>query len=206
MLNMLAMAKDLIKKGQMLQDPELVQMGYNMLEEPPIINEVQIEQPKTYDYVCSYCGQPSTFDTPNRKKCLKCKKNRLTLIEEAKVKEPSINRRATADDFTKQIRGANKKDNRIRYNDKGEPDGMYTRTEGVGQITNMWSDDGVEGHDAEDDRIKKVAKVGPRNRAPIKMVDVVCENCKKSFTVHPLFVSGREVYTCDRCIARRSKG
>lgn len=208
MIDLLSMAKDLIKKGQALGDPELIQMGYNMLEEPPVVDEKNIEPPKKYEYVCSYCGQNITYDVPNRKKCPKCKKNRLTSVEEVESQpspEQPTHRRATAEDFTKQIRTTNKNSSRIRYNDKGEPDGMYTRTEGITHIINTWNDDGIEGHDEEDDRIKKIAKVGPRNRPPIQMVDAICSNCKKTFTVHPMFLSGREVYTCDRCIVRKGR-
>jgi len=55
-----------------------------------------------------------------------------------------------------------------------------------------------KGFENIDDNIERAE----RKRKPYKPVDVICSVCNKNLQVHPQFA--REIYTCDRCIGRRS--
>lgn len=203
MLDMLQNAKNLIAKGKSLGDPELIQMGMDLLEQYNPISEIEVPQPEP-KYHCENCGYEMSIDKVGRKKCPQCKKNKLSLLE-IEVKQPEIPHRATPDDFTTQIRTRDPQRDRTRYNEKGEPEGTYAKIEQIGRIVNVWKDDGIEGNDAENERLKANHKISPRNRPPATLVNVVCDSCKKSFNVHPIHVSSRERYLCDRCISRRSR-
>jgi len=51
------------------------------------------------------------------------------------------------------------------------------------------------------DKINDNVKPTSRNRKSYSEKNVVCNECGKSFNVHPMFV--RDNYVCDRCIGRR---
>ena len=181
-MNMLEMAKDLIDKGNELNDPELVSMGMAMLEKysdqplrgeqsnAVIVDEVQDIIEPYYD--CSSCGHTVPFDKPGRKKCPMCKKHTLILLEPLPkfITSAPSPKRVAANEFSTQIRQTNK--GRIRYNEEGQPDGMYSRTEQVEGVTNVWDDDKTEGFDAANELLKKFTKVTPRTRKPPKMVKI----------------------------------
>jgi len=223
-LNMIDMAKDLIAKGNQLNDPELVAMGMSMLDkyqDAPVPEYAVVSTPaESAKYVCGDCGHEMEYDKPGRKKCPACKKHRLKLVEpkpvEIKPTQEAIDKlggilngqkndthRATAEDFSVQIRKPNS--TRIRYDDNGEPVGQYTRTEQIEGVTNVWSDDMEEGFDAENERLKAVTKVSPRTRKAPRMVKAVCDVCHNEQTVHPIHVSGRARYVCDRCVRRQRR-
>ena len=70
MFDIVATAKELIAKGQKLNDNELIKMGYELLSK----NDPESNQPSEKIYRCTECGNTMDYDKPNRKKCLKCKK------------------------------------------------------------------------------------------------------------------------------------
>ena len=215
MQNMLELGKSLIVKGNELNDPELVSMGMSMLEKYKDDVPTDEQEENVFDplpiipekYVCTNCSYTFAVDKPGRKKCPECKKHTLQIISvattELRISEPKRSGRATADDFLVQIRETKK--SRIRYNEKGEEDGTYADTQQVEGISNVWKDDGEEGKDRANELLKEVMKISPRTRRPTKLMSVVCEECKKQSTVHPLHAGGRGRYLCDKCIKRRSK-
>ena len=233
-MNMLDMAKDLINKGNELGDSELVAMGMQMLEkyrdgEVPGLQDIVITEDVfeqgleeiPQKYVCTNCSYTFDVDKEGRKKCPKCKKHSLVIVPthtslgldtfEPKRNEmtgqikrkDNIRGRGTAEDFSTQIRQTNK--GRIRYNEEGQPDGMYSRTEQVESVTNVWDDDKTEGFDAANELLKKFTKVTPRTRKPPRMIKVVCNECKTQHDVHPIHAGGRGRYICDKCVKRRSR-
>ena len=228
MSQMIDMAKDLIAKGNALGDAELIAMGMQMLEkyqESPIPDFAVVSTPaESAKYVCGNCGHEMEYDKPGRKKCPECKKHRLKLHEPTPVlhkknldgmdalrklnESQDIDtldpRRATAEDFTMQIRKPNQ--SRIRYDDNGQPVGMYTRAEQIEGVTNIWRDDGAEcNDDPENEELKKITKVSPRTRKPPRMMKVVCDVCHGESMVHPLHAGGRARYVCDRCVRRQRR-
>jgi len=188
-------AKDLIQKGNDLGDMELIAMGTAMLKkysEPELINEPNIS---TERYVCTNCHHIMSVDKVGRKKCPVCKKHTLT-IETPKVSSS----RVSTNNFQTQIRKHD--ESRARYSDDGQPDGMYARTEAVSNIVNMWTDDGLERNDPENERLKAVTKISTRTRKPPRMVDVTCDICKKTEQMHPIHVSSRTRYVCTKCLRK----
>lgn len=223
MYNMIELAKQLIDKGNNLEDPELVAMGMSMLEKykrpedfelDDLLPEEEIEIPaakvveQIKQYVCSNCGTIIPYDKDGRKKCPECKKLALKIVEpikkSSKIITSDTTHRATADDFHTQIRQKVPR-SRIRYNDNGEVEGTYARTEQVEGITNVWQDERVEGFDEENEKLKALTKHSPRMRPPAKMIQVVCDECKTVHMEHPLHAGGRARYVCNKCIKRRSR-
>jgi len=101
MIDMLQNAKDLIQKGKVLGDPELIQMGMELLEqysptektlvrglgsEAPEPTTEAVEQLKEIiqqdpQYVCGNCGHTMPVDREGRKRCPECKKHKLSIQE-----------------------------------------------------------------------------------------------------------------------------
>lgn len=236
MLDMLQTAKDLIKKGEQLGDPELVAMGMTMLEkykEPAaevyddpedfdmddLLPEEEVELPtKEADvdiedqyYQCTNCGARMAYDKDGRRKCMSCKKLTLTLVTAEKPKLKKSKRqvsgqthRATAEDFHTQIRKKVPR-SRVRYNEEGEIEGTYTRTEQINGVTNVWQDDKTEAFDEQNEKLKQLTKRSPRMRPPAKLIKVVCDECKTVHMEHPLHAGGRARYVCNKCVKRRSR-
>lgn len=221
MIDMLQNAKDLIAKGKILGDPELVQMGMDLLEqysptektmarglgsEASVDEFAPIYEPAGPMYICNNCNYEMVFDKPGRKRCPECKKHKLILVEPTLeiVDSPLVNpNRVTEDDFRTQVRG--QKSDRVHYDDQGNPDGMIRRSEQVEGMTNIWEDDGVEEQDATNELLKKITKVTPRTRKPPKLVTLKCENCQTIEHVHPIHAVGKSRYLCSKCIRRRSQ-
>lgn len=192
MSDIIEKAKYLIKKGKELNDPELIQMGTDLLD-----NSLEKNEETTDTYKCSNCGYEMPYDKPDRKKCPKCKKHKLipNIVTQKDVKE--------TESFEKQIRNA--KDTRIRYDEDGKPAGKYTKTEQIEGVTNIWDDNLEDGKDEANELLKKFTQRSPRTRQPVKYIEVVCDNCKKTEKVHPLHAAGRARYLCHKCIGRRSQ-
>lgn len=209
MLDMIDMAKDLIAKGNSLGDSELVAMGMAMLEtykepdETPDYAVTVTDQAEAF-YRCTNCGNEIEYDKPGRKKCSQCKKHKLVLIEATAIEVSNNKARVATEEFFQQIRKP--KSTRIRYDDEGKPTGVYTRTEQVEGITNVWNDDDKsEGQDEQNERLKKLTKVSPRTRPPIQFKQMTCEICKNTYSIHPIHVGGRAQFVCDRCVRKRSR-
>jgi transposase-like protein len=191
MFEITEVAKDLIRRGQLNNDLELIKMGNDLLSQ----NSPKIDNKKVYK--CTECGHTMDYDRAGRKKCLKCKKNTLEITSpENKVEEPK-------NPFEFQVR--NKDKSRIRYDENGQPVGKYTKSVTVEGVTNVWNDNTEEGFDEENERLKQITKVSARTRQPTKLVDITCSECKVSYKVHPIHVSGRSKFICDKCIKRRSR-
>ena len=218
MLDMINLAKQIIDKGNELNDPELVAMGMAMLEkhqhpeteEVPEYAVTATEQEEAF-YRCTNCGNESPYDKPGRKKCSKCKKHTLKLVEAQPTKEgieklsKILNpKRAKAEDFVQQIRQP--KSSRVRYDDQGNVVGLYTRTEQIEGVTNVWTDeDKDEGQDEQNERLKRLTKKTPRTRPPVKFKKVTCEVCHNTYDIHPIHVGGRAQFVCDRCVRKRTR-
>lgn len=197
--NILKTAKDLIKKGTILNDPELIKMGNDLLENlVPTITP----QPTIYQYICSECGNSFPIDK-ERKRCPKCKKSSLKKIE---INSVVVNQSTKSNDtsqFHTQIRDMEK--SRTRFNERGEPDGMYRRSEPVTNVHNEWNDSKEDGHDKANELLKNFTKVSARTRQAPKQVKVVCSECKQDFYIHPIHRAGRTVFMCDLCIRRKRR-
>jgi predicted Zn-ribbon and HTH transcriptional regulator len=203
---MLENAKDLINKGKLLKDQELIEMGLNLLEQYSP-KEVSSPIEPTSFYVCENCGHNIEADKP-RKKCPACGKHKLILVEENREEsietEPELDR----DDLSTFITQTRKPENsRIRYDDNGEISGTYTKAEPVKNVINAWDDkDKEEGQDKANELLKQFTRISPRTRQPITMVNAKCDVCGKEEKVHPIHVhaaDGRKRYVCNRCVGRR---
>ena len=97
MIDMLQNAKDLIAKGKDLGDPELIQMGMELLEQysPTYADKEEVWEmpddnmgdghvppPIVADpfYVCSNCDHNMPVDKEGRKRCPECKKHKLQMV------------------------------------------------------------------------------------------------------------------------------
>jgi hypothetical protein len=230
MIDMVQNAKDLIAKGKLLKDPELIQMGMDLLEEyQPKYGDVKgtfADTKDTFDdlvtpepeYWCQNCGHTMPVDKEGRKRCPECKKHKLQIREpiDIKIKVPDVieefdqaqaaptnPNRVDMDQFRVQIRSP--ESGRIRYNENGEVDGIYTKTEQIEGVTNVWQDDGAEGNDPGNEQLKKFTQVSPRTRKAAKLVEAVCESCKKTERLHPLHTGARSRHLCGACIRKRSR-
>jgi Zn finger protein HypA/HybF involved in hydrogenase expression len=234
MIDMLKNAKDLIAKGKALGDPELVQMGMDLLEQySPTVEHipeipdvtVEIEVTEEPQYVCQNCGHTMPVDKEGRKRCPECKKHKLVLeqpalpevqrkpspeelltaFEEQQVQQRAPSTRADLEQFNMQIR--NRAHTRVHYDENGKPDGVIRRREQVdpSMMCNVWKDDGEEAQDPANELLKKFTKVSPRTRTPAKYIEVECENCHKTESVHPIHAGGRGRHLCTKCIQRRSQ-
>jgi Zn finger protein HypA/HybF involved in hydrogenase expression len=187
-------AKQLIEKGKKLGDPELVQMGLDMLD-----LDSPTEQVTADVHECSNCGHSFPFDKP-RKKCPKCGKHKLSVKQVAyEVSEPLVkevpDNRVNVEDFTIK-RKVNQ--DRTRYDEDGNPDGTFTRSEAIdlSNIRNEYVDDLSEC--AVDLDYKKITNITPRLSKPRNVkLDKTCESCNRPFKA-----IGKE-YKCNKCIMRR---
>lgn len=232
MIDILKNAKDLIAKGKTLGDPELVQMGMDLLEQYSPSEKLEVpdgyveptpEPEPEPQYVCENCGHTMPVDKEGRKRCPECKKHKLVIEQPAmpeKPKRPNPEELLVAfdeqqiqpapqpgrdvDQFHMQVRSVN--DSRIHYDENGNPDGIIRRREQVdpSMIHNIWSDDGEEEHDQANELLKKFTKVSPRTRPPAKKVEVSCEQCHKVEMLHPIHAGGRGRHICEKCIRRMS--
>ena len=225
MIDMIQNAKDLIQKGKDLNDPELIQMGMNLLEQyspsgqvdiVPVLNTETVpasdgienlkkinKGPQSKDrFLCENCGFEMEYDKP-RKRCPECKKHKLIIVRSIPEENAKPLNIPLVNQFSTQIR--NKPKQRLRVNEDGRVEGVYTRPEPVEGITNVWNDDLTEGMDEENERLKSLTKRSPRERPPFKKMEVKCENCGKIEKVHPLHAAGRARHLCIKCIGRGAK-
>ena len=205
-MNMIEIAKQLIEKGNELDDSQLVTMGYEMLEKysnapTSIVVAATESQSPARMYICDHCDYTFEYDKDGRKACPNCKKRGLRIWpEETEEDSPPAPKRVTAEDFSIQIRNQSK--TRVRYDDNGQPAGMYTKAEPVVRVKNEWEDDGMDRNDPINEKLKAVTTVSARTRKPTKLVTVVCDVCKREEQMHPLHVGGRARYVCSKCLRR----
>ena len=205
-MNMLEMAKQLISKGNELNDSQLVTMGYEMLEKysdapTSIVVAATESQSPARMYMCDHCDYTFPYDRDGRKACPNCKKRGLRIWpEDDELPVETTPSKTNVEDFQTQIR--NRAKTRIRYNENGEVEGMYTRTEQVNGVKNEWEDDGMDRNDPVNEKLKAITKVSARTRKPVKLVTVVCAMCKREEQMHPLHVGGRARYICSKCLRR----
>ena len=200
MIDMIQNAKDIINKGKALNDPELIQMGLELLEN----NKPSKPQPTEDMYVCTACQHKLPVDRLNRKQCPECKKHKLQIQQASSPPSvsPPISHRIDTEQFNTQVR--DKKQSRVRVVD-GVEEGVYTHTESIEGIANVWSDNQQEEQDDANEMLKKFTNVSPRTRRAPKMVEITCDNCHKTETMHPIHASGRSRHLCQKCIRRRSQ-
>ena len=159
-------------------------------------------------YICANCQHTFT-SSKERKRCPECKKHQLVkqnldvdLMDN--LEEPEPKPKNLTDQFTTQIR--QRSNSRVRYTETGKEEGVYTRSEPIEGVTNVWDDvDPEEGQDRDNEILKKFTKVSERTRKPVNMVEVKCDSCNRVERVHPIHVSGRSRHLCNKCVARRSK-
>jgi transposase-like protein len=220
MIDMLDNAKQLIAKGKTLGDPELVQMGMDLLEKySPTESELEEDIVFEDKYICSNCGHEMPVDKEGRKRCPECKKHKLELVKANNfVDVPEGKESAILDYFEKQNKTASTQQydefftqvrdrdaQRLHYDDQGNPDGLIRRREEVdpNQIRNDWVDNKTEEiDDPVNEILKKYTKRTPRTRASVKMVDVKCDRCGRHEKLHPIHVRGRSRYVCARCVSK----
>lgn len=90
---------------------------------------------------------------------------------------------------------------RVRYNDAGDVDGMYTRKEAISVTSNQFEDDRTIPTDKQNEALKSVTVHTPRNRPAPKKIPVTCHMCNRTEHVHAIHKGG-ELYKCSRCITR----
>lgn len=125
MTTMLEKAKDLIEKGEQLNDPEIVQMGYDLLQDA---------SPDLIEYKCQNC-EHELKSPKKRKKCPQCGKHKL--IE--KVNESQQETKNTFQQFNKQIRDP--KNKKYIYDDNGNVVGKRASKKEYEGFENLWKDD-----------------------------------------------------------------
>ena len=184
MIDMLKNAKDLIAKGKSLEDPELIQMGMDLLEQynPDQTSQTiedsggfkEVDKPQ---YVCENCGHTMLVDKEGRKRCPVCKKHQLQIYSPPPQPEP----------YHQPIHKELTSSRRVVFH-------------------NTWNDDMTEGFDEVDKKLKAITKPSPRNNAPVQMVTVTCHSCGKKESVHPIHAptgETRSMYTCSKCIKNK---
>ena len=66
---------------------------------------------------------------------------------------------------------------------------------------NLFVDNGLEGNDSENERLKKLTNISPRTRRYVP-ANVVCSVCGRKEQVHPMHVrrnDGENTYRCTKC-------
>jgi transposase-like protein len=209
MIDMIKNAKELIAKGKLLNDPELVQMGMDLLNQydPDQMSEtVENNGPLKTDtlyYHCHNCKYTFPVDKEGRKKCPECKKHKLK-IDQATNIELTPKKTHELEQFNMQIRKTDK--NRVRYNEDGQQEGTYTKSESIGPIKNVWDDNGTEEQDDANTTLKQFTHFSPRTRPHVKMVEVQCDRCKSIRLENPIHVRNRARYVCARCVGQGRLG
>jgi len=223
-MDMLKLAKDLIKQGETLNDPELITSGYNLLNKyskekttkkivkeeedlsnveiklaPPIVKTDSNPITDEFSYICSNCKQKFTFGE-KRKKCPNCKKHKLILCIEEK------------EEFTAQIFKKGKIP-RGKVGEDGQIIERQARSEPINLSKikhNRFIDDGQYCNDEENEQLKAKHKISPRVRAKFKYRKVTCTECGKTYNVAPIHAAGAssegKLYKCDKCITRGIRG
>src|SRR5688500_15531669 len=129
-------AKALLRKGIQLGDQDLIDMANqllgNQVDDTGGNTPVVADFGPTYSYTCTNCNQSIDSDKP-RKKCPSCKK--LKLVERQVV----VKRKTGTEDFVRKPKSGDTK--QIRYNENGEPEGSYGRTEQIKITGNKFVDD-----------------------------------------------------------------
>jgi Zn finger protein HypA/HybF involved in hydrogenase expression len=216
MIDMLKNAKDLIAKGKKLNDPELIQMGIDLLQQynpdqitPTIENNGGFRQiSKVFNklpepqYVCDSCGHTMPVDKEGRKRCPACKKHALQIVNDLRS-DPPVN---VPDANTYHFQTRNTQASRMHYDENGNILGKLTRTEQVANIHNTYQDDLTEGFDKENEALKQITKVSPRTRKAYQPKQVVCAECGCKIKMHPLHAAGRAVHYCTECLRRKMRG
>jgi predicted Zn-ribbon and HTH transcriptional regulator len=201
MSDLLEKAKQIIAKGKALQDPDLIQMGMDLLEEmgPPPDNE----SPSYYK--CKNCGHTMPVDK-ERKRCPKCNKHKLSIVTPPAPSDVAPPPTPDNNSFYHEIRS--KQQERTYYDDEGNPVGRYTKTEQFEPktFTNVFNDDKTEFvDDPVNEKLKAITKVNPRTRKSTNLVSVKCDGCGKEDQVHPIHMASSSRYLCNKCAGRRSQ-
>lgn len=69
------------------------------------------------------------------------------------------------------------------------------------RFVNTWEDDGIIGHDKDNEVLKQFTQHTERERPPAKTVEVTCSRCHKTSQVSPALY--RNYYICPRCASGR---
>lgn len=97
---------------------------------------------------------------------------------------------------------------KMRYNDKGEVDGSYGRSEEVKFVKNLFEDDGsiAASERKETEMIKNKLESGSlkkrEKRQPAQMIEVKCQKCNKTLTVFKSSVFS-SYYICNGCARKQ---
>lgn len=146
------------------------------------------------NYICEGCGHQFSSDKV-RKRCPKCKKQKLTVKKKDRVDELS--------EFTTKIRGDNVPLNRDIFDENGNKIGRKTIGVPVQAKPMKCMDLKEVASDPDDKKVAKALKSGKQSLSPrregIKKIEVKCSMCGKSNLVNPLLAAG-SVYRCDNCI------
>lgn len=177
MTDMIEKAKSIIKKGQLLKDPELIQMGMDLLQEYEVVDS----EP---NYHCTNCGHSMPKDK-ERKRCPECKKHTLV------INMPSVPVDKKDESFISPING------NIVQAKKG------TKRQPVQGFTNTWKDeDRAEGQDKANELLKQFTKHTERTRETFKYVNKTCAECGTTYKENPAYLVGSSRYVCVNCRGR----
>ena len=212
-MNTIEMGKDLIKKGQILGDEELILMGTQMLEnhkseikvdftkdetpnvdielEPPI----EKKAPQKFEYLCENCGCECSFDK-ERKRCPECRKQKLILSDVNAKREENL-----PEGIDRIFNGETPK---LKTDEDGNILGKYAQPQPLDMSKmkhNRFQDDTSLLSDDPEDKYLRTKPIGPRTRPKYQTKDVICTKCGKKESINPFLV--RSDYVCNRCLSRR---
>jgi hypothetical protein len=170
-------AKELLRKGIALNDPELIAMANSLLKEDVPKNEVE----------------------PPKKKRGRKKKD---VIEEKEVVAAPVQLDSSSYVTTVRRENAAQK-SRIRFTPDGKQEGVYTRSEQV-NIKIRPVDSGEFKDDKSNDSLKQFTKpITQMEQRDSGLVTVRCiGGCNREYKIASIHLRNG-AYTCDKCIMRR---
>ena len=208
---MIETAKDLIKKGKELGDPELIQMGHELLLQHD--SGVDESPAHKYTYECDNCEHIFGSDKV-RKACPECRKRKLCevdpnagneLVNLFHNNEPEEEQEPVEDGIFQFKNNRNSESARVRYDDDGNPDGTYTKSIEVNpnmikRNFKKIDDEGLFREETETFTKKVKFDVRPRRPKPKRRKKTCAgENCNREFSPTP----GSKEYLCRKCISRK---
>lgn len=185
MIDLVQNAKDLIKKGELLNDPELIAMGNNLLDKH-LADQIETEEkPKKKR------GRPKKVETES--KPVKKKRGRppkKKTVEKTEVVEETKDEH----DFSMQII---KEKKNSKFVDENGEERTLCRTKAISVGQNTFVDD----LSSDKDDFDKLAFKGTitKRRDPAKKRELECRQCHNKFYLLPNEES--QIY-CNKCVSK----
>lgn len=199
---------ELLARAKETDDDDLLNMALSMLDEPK-------QEEDGIHYICDNC-EHELYSEKTRIRCPKCKKHKLVaqsniVRKETKPQKQEKPRRETDySQFTTSTKNNTSEKDRIRYNEDGEPEGTYTKSEPLQIKENQFEDDTLLFKADTLEQQKLHQKLGglamvPRSRPKPKYDNVTCNKCGRDHKVLAIHARGKDFYMCDRCIAKNAR-